>query len=77
MRNSVCATTSPLISAMLNLSSRYELSFHSRIPSQVAMLQERAIKNFTNADPKYGGKIRELIDTVYTKNKPEKAQANL
>ena len=75
MRNSVFATTSPLISAMLNPSSRYEL--HSRIPSQVAMLQERAIKNFTNADPKYGGKIRELIDTVYTKNKPEKAQANL
>jgi len=64
---------------VLNKDEKFRLcdNIASHLCNAQPFIQERAIKNFTNADPKYGGKIRELIDTVYTKNKPEKAQANL
>jgi len=64
---------------VLNKDEKFRLcdNIASHLCNAQPFIQERAIKNFTHADPKYGGKIRELIDTVYTKNKPEKAQANL
>jgi catalase len=64
---------------VLNEEEKFRLcdNIASHLCNAQPFIQERAIKNFSSADPKYGGKIRELIDTVYSKSKNSQPQANL
>jgi len=64
---------------VLNEEEKFRLcdNIASHLCNAQPFIQERAIKNFSSADPIYGGKIRELIDTVYSKSKTHQPQANL
>lgn len=64
---------------VLNEEEKFRLcdNIASHLCNAQPFIQERAIKNFSSADLKYGEKIRELIDTVYSKSKNQKPQANL